>query len=130
MNSAQEAWYNAYYRPRGYSFAQVCESVKTVADMGGKASINYFTFPGVSDREAEIESLLKLIKESGLHLIQWRNLNLDPDLYLDTLGDIDGAGRAMGVKFLLAEVKRQFPTIRYGYFNPAWRDEAASKSQI
>jgi len=30
----------------------------------------------------------------------------------------------MGVKFLLDEVKRQFPRIRYGYFNPAWREEA------
>ena len=124
MNSAQEPWYNAYYRPRGYTFSQVRESLKAVAEMGGKASINYFTFPGVSDREKEIEALLKLIKESGLHLIQWRNLNLDPDLYLDSLGDVDSAGKAMGVKFLLAEVKRQFPHVRYGYFNPAWREEA------
>ena len=127
LNSAQEPWYNAYYRPRGYSFSQVRESVKIVAEMGGQASINYFTFPGVSDREAEIEALLKLIKESGLHLIQWRNLNLDPDLYLETLGDIDDSGKAMGVKFLLNEVKKQFPKIRYGYFNPAWREEALSQ---
>jgi hypothetical protein len=127
LNSAQEPWYNAYYRPRGYSFAQVRQSIKVVVDEGGHASINYFTFPGVSDREAEIQALLGLIKETGLHLIQWRNLNLDPDLYLDTLGDIDGAGKAMGVKFLLDEVKRQFPAIRYGYFNPAWREEALLK---
>jgi MoaA/NifB/PqqE/SkfB family radical SAM enzyme len=125
LNSAQEPWYNAYYRPRGYTFSQVRESIRIVSEMGGKASINYFTFPGVSDREKEIEALLKLIKESGLHLIQWRNLNLDPDLYLETLGDLDGAGKALGIKFLLDEVKRQFPKIRYGYFNPAWKEEVS-----
>jgi pyruvate-formate lyase-activating enzyme len=124
MNSAQEAWYNAYYRPRGYNYSQVKESLRVVADAGGHASINYFTFPGVSDREAEIGALLKLIKESGLHLIQWRNLNLDPDLYLDTLGDLDSAGKAKGVKFMLDEVKRHFPKLRYGYFNPAWQEES------
>lgn len=130
LNSAQEKWYNAYYRPRGYTFAQVKESIKIVADEGGKASINYFTFPGVSDREAEIEALLKLIQQSGLHLIQWRNLNLDPDLYLDTLGDVEDAGKAMGVKFLLTEIKKHFPKIRYGYFNPAWREEAHDSKNI
>ena len=127
MNSAQEPWYNAYYRPRGYTFSQVKESVKAVVDLGGHASINYFTFPGVSDREAEIEALSDLITWSGLHLIQWRNLNLDPDLYLETLGDLESAGEAKGVKFLLAEIKRRFPKIRYGYFNPAWREEEALK---
>jgi len=123
MNSAQEPWYNAYYRPRGYRFADVKESVKVVADAGGFASINYFAFPGVSDREKELEALLGFIRDTGLRLIQWRNLNLDPDLYLETLGDLEGAGKALGLKFVFEEVKRRFPKIRYGYFNPAWRSE-------
>ncbi len=123
MNSAQEGWYNAYYRPRGYTFADVRASVKAVAELGGRASINYFVFPGVSDREQELEALIELIKESGLSLIQWRNLNLDPDLYLETIGDPAAAGKALGLKFVFDEVKRQFPKMRYGYFNPAWRDE-------
>lgn len=123
MNSVQERWYSAYYRPRGYSFAEVKESVKIVAEMGGHASINYFIFPGVSDREAEAEALLKFIKDTGLHLIQWRNLNLDPDLYLETLGGLEWSGRAMGVKNLLAAVKKEYPGLRYGYFNPAWNEE-------
>jgi pyruvate-formate lyase-activating enzyme len=124
MNSAQEVWYNAYYRPRGYTFADVKDSVKAMVEGGGKASINYLVFPGVSDREAEIEALISLVKETDPHLIQWRNLNLDPDLYLQTLGDLSPAGRAMGVPFLLGEIRRQFPTLRYGYFNPPWATEA------
>ncbi len=119
LNAAQEPWYNAYYRPKDYRFADIIESLKIMAQ-GGKASINYFVFPGVSDREAEIEALLKLLKDTGLQLIQWRNLNLDPELYLKTLGKVEDAGPALGIKTLLDEVKEQFPEIRYGYFNPAW----------
>jgi molybdenum cofactor biosynthesis enzyme MoaA len=121
LNSAQERWYNAYYRPKGYTFADVKESVKVVVDQGGKASINYFVFPGVSDREAEAEALLAFIRDTHLHLIQWRNLNLDPDLYLETLGDLGWAGRPLGVPALLARVRRTFPKLRFGYYNPPWR---------
>jgi pyruvate-formate lyase-activating enzyme len=120
LNSAQEGWYTKYYRPRGYAFADIKQSLKEVVKAGGKASINYFVFPGVNDREREVEALLGLIEETGIHLIQWRNLNLDPDLYLETLGDVLEAGTAMGVAEMLEEVKLQFPKIRYGYFNPAW----------
>jgi pyruvate-formate lyase-activating enzyme len=123
MNSAQEAWYTPYYRPRGYQFADLKASLKAVVAGGGKASINYFVFPGVSDREREVEALLDFVQETGLHLIQWRNLNLDPDLYIQTLGgpeSLMNAGEAIGVVNLLNEVKQQFPAVRFGYFNPAW----------
>jgi pyruvate-formate lyase-activating enzyme len=123
MNSAQEAWYNAYYKPRGYQFSALKESLKAVVQAGGKASINYFVFPGVSDREREIEALLDLVGETGLHLIQWRNLNLDPELYLQTLGGPEAlmaAGDALGLTTLLNEIRSQYPAVRYGYFNPAW----------
>jgi pyruvate-formate lyase-activating enzyme len=128
LNSAQEAWYTAYYRPRGYAFADIKESLKAMVGAGRKASINYFVFPGVSDREREIEALLDLVSETGLHLIQWRNLNLDPGLYIETLGGPDAlidAGEALGVPALLNEVQRQFPDVRFGYFNPAWGFEDA-----
>ncbi len=127
LNSAQEKWYNAYYRPRGYNFAQVRESIRAVAQAKGHASINYFVFPGVSDREAEIQALLELIEETGLHLIQWRNLNLDPDLYLETIGDPSVAGRALGVKTLFQTIRDRFPQVRHGYFNPAWKSENAAQ---
>jgi pyruvate-formate lyase-activating enzyme len=128
LNSAQEAWYNAYYKPRGYSFKNLKESLQAVVQAGGHASINYFVFPGVSDREREIEALLDLVQETGLQLIQWRNLNLDPALYIETLGGPEAllnAGEALGVPALLAELKGQFPALRYGYFNPAWGFEEA-----
>jgi hypothetical protein len=123
LNSAQEPWYNAYYKPRGYGLAQLKESLKAAVGAGAKASINYFVFPGVSDREREVEALLDLISETGLHLVQWRNLNLDPDLYLKTLGGPEAllaAGDAIGVTSMLEEIRLQHPKLRFGYFNPAW----------
>ncbi|HXC65327.1 MAG TPA: radical SAM protein, partial [bacterium] len=137
MNSAQEPWYNAYYKPRGYGLAQLKESLKAAVGAGAKASINYFVFPGVSDREREVEALLDLISETGLHLVQWRNLNLDPDLYLKTLGGAEAllaAGDAIGVTAMLDEIRLQHPKVRFGYFNPAWGyedrlDELARSAQ-
>ena len=123
LNAAQEPWYNAYYKPRGYRFDDLKASLRAVVDAGGKASINYFVFPGASDREREVEALLDLITETGLHLVQWRNLNLDPDLYIKTLGGPEAllaAGDAIGVKAMLDEVRLQHPQVRFGYFNPAW----------
>ncbi|MGH7442195.1 MAG: radical SAM protein [bacterium] len=123
LNSAQEPWYRAYYQPRGYAFADIKESLKVMVQAGRKASINYFVFPGVSDREREIEALLDLVAETGLHLIQWRNLNLDPEVYVRTLGGPDvlnDAGAALGIGVLLDELRSHFPDLRYGYFNPAW----------
>jgi pyruvate-formate lyase-activating enzyme len=130
MNSAQSDWYTKYYRPRGYQFSDIKQSLKEVVAAGGKASINYFVFPGVSDREREVEALLDLIQETGLHLIQWRNLNLDPDLYMQTIGDVLDAGDAIGVSALLNEVKHQFPQVRFGYFNPAWGFEERLPSYV
>jgi pyruvate-formate lyase-activating enzyme len=123
MNSAQESWYTAYYRPRGYGFGDIKESLKAMVGAGRKASINYFVFPGVSDREREIEALLDLVSDTGLHLIQWRNLNLDPGIYVRTLGGPEAllaAGEALGIPALLNELRRQCPALRFGYFNPAW----------
>lgn len=128
MNSAQEAWYRAYYHPRGYGFQDLKESLKIMVGAGKKASINYFVFPGVSDREREIEALLDLIEETGLHMIQWRNLNLDPELYVETLGGpsvLIDAGEALGIPALLNEIRQQHPSLRFGYFNPAWGFEEA-----
>ncbi|HTA16494.1 MAG TPA: hypothetical protein VK786_01960, partial [bacterium] len=98
-------------------------SLKAMVGAGRKASINYFVFPGVSDREREIEALLDLVGETGLHMIQWRNLNLDPELYVETLGGPEAlidAGEALGIPALLNEIRLQFPALRFGYFNPAW----------
>ena len=76
--------------------------------------LNYLVFPGVSDRTDEIEALSRLIDETGIDMVQMRNLSLDPILYLASLGV---EGRGIGMLEMLRQHKRRFPQLQYGYFN-------------
>ena len=116
-NSARKHIYEAYYRPNNYSFEDIVESIKVVRGYGGWASINYFVFPGMTDSEDEYEALRKLIMETDLSMIQWRNFNIDPDWYLGKIGVTD-TGACMGVKHLMEAIHEEFPKVRFGYFNP------------
>ncbi len=116
-NSVQEKWYTPYYRPNNYVFEDIVESLKVVRSFGGWSSINYFVFPGMTDSVSEYEALRKLIKETGLNMIQWRNFNIDPDWYLGKLGITD-TEECLGMQQLLDLIREEFPDLKFGYFNP------------
>jgi len=116
-NSARREIYMPYYRPNNYDFDDIVESLKVVKDFGGWTSINYFVFPGMTDSVAEYEALRKLIKETGLKMIQWRNFNIDPDWYLGKIG-VSDTGECMGIRRLQHLIREEFPDLRFGYFNP------------
>ncbi len=116
-NSARKHIYEAYYRPNNYQFEDIVESLRIVKASGGWTSINYFVFPGMTDSEEEYEALRKLILETGLDMIQWRNFNIDPDWYLRKIGIIE-TGDAMGVQRLMEFLREEFPLLKFGYFNP------------
>ncbi|MFB6457314.1 radical SAM protein [Chitinophaga sp. Hz27] len=117
MNSAQEKYYTPYYRPNNYQFEDIIESLKVVREFGGWTSINYFVFPGITDSEDEYQALRKLIRETGLNMIQWRNFNIDPDWYMGRM-NITETGDCYGMKQLLEMIQEEFPDLKYGYFNP------------
>ena len=114
LNSVQEAFYNAYYRPLNYRFADVVESIRRAKRNGLFTMLNYLVFPGVSDREDEIAALLRLIEECGIDLIQMRNLSIDPQMYWQSL---QITGRGIGMKAMLDRLKKEVPRIQFGYFN-------------
>jgi pyruvate-formate lyase-activating enzyme len=116
-NSARKEIYTKYYRPNNYQFEDIIESLKVAKSMGAWTSINYFVFPGMTDCEEEYEALRKLIKETGLCMIQWRNFNIDPDWYLGQIG-VTETGEMMGVKQLQDLIHEEFPEVKFGYFNP------------
>ncbi len=116
-NSARKHIYENYYRPNNYEFEDIIESLKVVRSYGGWSSINYFVFPGMTDSVEEYEALRKLISETGLSMIQWRNFNIDPDWYLGKIGVTD-TGEVLGVKQLMELIREEFPNLKYGYFNP------------
>lgn len=116
-NSVQEKFYTPYYRPNNYKFEDIIESLKVVREFGGWTSINYFTFPGMTDSVDEYEALRKLIRDTDLQMIQWRNFNIDPDWYLGRLG-VTEVGDCLGIKQLQELIQEEFPHLKYGYFNP------------
>jgi MoaA/NifB/PqqE/SkfB family radical SAM enzyme len=116
-NSARPEIYMPYYRPNNYQFSDIIESLKVMNHFGGWSSINYFVFPGMTDALEEYEALRKLIRDTGLKMIQWRNFNIDPDWYLGKIGVTD-TGDFLGVKQLQELIREEFPDLKYGYFNP------------
>ena len=108
--------YTAYYRPLGYSFEDVKESLKCARDAGVYSSINLLCFPGMIDREREVEALLAFVRETGLRLIQLRNLNIDPEVLLPRMPALDSMGKALGVRTLIETIKREVPEVEIGNF--------------
>jgi pyruvate-formate lyase-activating enzyme len=117
-NSAREHIYTPYYRPNNYKFEDIIESLKIVRSYGGWTSINYFVFPGMTDSVEEYEALRKLIIDTDLCMIQWRNFNIDPDWYLGKIGVTD-TGDFIGMKQMLSLIQEEFPKLKFGYFNPS-----------
>jgi pyruvate-formate lyase-activating enzyme len=117
MNSARADFYHRYYRPRGYSFADVKASVSAMKADGGFASVNLLTLPGFTDEEEEVEALLRLIDETRLDFIQMRNLNIDPEWYLRGI-DYRSGGKRLGIPAMMERIRRSHPGVRFGYFNP------------
>ncbi len=115
LNSTQPDAYEAYYRPRHYGFNDVVESIRTAKAHGCYTAINLLVFPGVSDREEEVEGLIQLVGETGLDSIQMKNLNIDPRRYLENLPP--PRGRAIGMRELLRAIRREVPQVEIGYFN-------------
>jgi pyruvate-formate lyase-activating enzyme len=108
--------YTAYYRPIGYSFEDVKESLKRARDAGVYSSINLLCFPGMIDRECEVETLLSFAKETGLRLIQLRNLNIDPEVLLPRMPALESLGKALGMRTMIEIIKRELPGVEIGNF--------------
>ena len=108
--------YTAYYRPLGYSFEDVKESLKRARDAGVYSSINLLSFPGMIDREREVEALLEFVRETGLQLIQLRNLNIDPEVLLPRMPALDTMGKALGMRAMIEIIRREAPAVEIGNF--------------
>ncbi len=118
LNSAQKRLYEAYFRPSGYAFENVCESLRIVRHFGLWSSINYFIFPGLTDHPREGSALEGFIRDTGINMIQARNINIDPEWYMDMLGLHELPCEYMGIRNWIYHIREVFPWIKFGYFNP------------
>ena len=117
LNSARKDIYTRYFQPVNYSFEDVVISMEIAKIRNKFVSVNYFVFPGVTDEVDELEAINQLQERTRFDMIQWRNLNIDPDLYLEALGGKRGA--ALGIGRVMDRLKELHPALRYGYFNPS-----------
>ncbi|MBO8157960.1 radical SAM protein [Thermosyntropha sp.] len=111
--SCIEENYNRYHQPRGYTLADVKDSINYAADKGIKVSLNLLVFPGITDREEEIEALLDFVARNNVHMIQMRNLNIDPD-YIMRYFPSDEAG--IGMTEFINLLKYEMPGLKIGSY--------------
>jgi len=115
LNSARPDFYNAYYRPKNYDYEDVISSVSLSKTMGLYTMINYLVFPGVTDQEEEIEAMIDLIGRTKINFIHLKNLNIDPQLYMDRMPKSDSG--VVGMKKMMKIIGQEFPEVHFGYFN-------------
>lgn len=125
--SARDATYNAYYRPLGYTFADVKRSLLLARDAGVYSSINLLCFPGLIDAEDEVDALVAFLRETSVQLVQLRNLNIDPEVLLPRVPAPHG--RPMGVSNMIALLRREVPDVAIGNFSrPVRRERSVDRA--
>jgi pyruvate-formate lyase-activating enzyme len=122
LNSASPDLYAAYYRPRGYALPDVVRSIRAAKDAGAYVAVNLLTFPGVTDREGEVERLCRLVARAGVDQVQTRPLALDPDVYMDVARARGAGGAPIGVRGLVAALRGARPGLVVGNFSRAPRE--------
>ncbi len=122
--SARPDTYHAYYRPIGYSFKDVTASLKLARDAGVYSSINLLCLPGLTDTEAEVAALVDFLRETGVRLVQLRNLTIDPEVLWPRLpescrpGSLS-LGEPLGIRRMISTLRQELPEIEIGNFSRA-----------
>lgn len=112
--SAIPEHYNFYHRPQRYSLANVRESLQYATDNNLRVAINLLLYPGFSNQKEETAALKELIAVTGIHQIQLRNLNIDPEKMAPIL---DGNhGELPTVAEWINDLQREFPQLQIGSY--------------
>jgi len=127
LNSVREDRYDAYYQPSGYRLDDVIESIHRAKQAGVFVHINLLVFPGITDQPAEREGLTSLIHDTKIDVLQLKNLNIDPDFYLDRMPDSGEQG--FGLRKMVSDLSGGFPHLRLAYFNLP-KEEFRSSAQL
>ena len=118
MNSVRQEHYEAYFRPSGYHFSDVLTSISLALERKKFVSINYLNCPGFTDTPIEHEALMEFLSHFRINMIQWRNLNYDPLRYWQAMAGMKAQQPPLGMQHCLDRIKKRFPRLMYGYFNP------------
>jgi wyosine [tRNA(Phe)-imidazoG37] synthetase (radical SAM superfamily) len=119
LNSARKEYYLRYYKPKGYGFNDVLESIRIAKARGKFVSVNYLTMPGFTDSADEFKAFKEFISSYKIDMIQWRNLNFDPIRYFEILKAPPDRTKMLGVREIIEGLKKKFPDLVMGYYNPS-----------
>ena len=112
--SARDESYDAYYRA-SYPLDNVKESLRYALDHGVYVSLNLLHFPGFTDRAEELAAWQEFFRVLPVQMIQMRNLNIDPTLFLQTMPEADGA--PVGTRAFMEALHAEFPQLVIGSFS-------------
>lgn len=112
--SAREESYEAYYRA-SYRLSDVKASIRYALDKGVYVSLNMLCFPGFNDREEEMAAWQEFFQELPVQMVQVRNLNIDPDAFLEIMPE--AAGQCRGTRHFLEDLHGKFPRMVIGSFS-------------
>ncbi|ATB38411.1 radical SAM protein [Cystobacter fuscus] len=116
LNSAVKDLYEAYYKPVKYGWEDVEASIALARERGAYLALNLLLFPGVTDREGEVQALAKLVKKYKVDQVQTRSLCIDPIQYLEVARDKGAGGEPVGIRELLRRLKAARPGLVIGNF--------------
>ena len=112
--SALPESYDAYYRGK-YQLEDVKNSIRYALEKGLYISLNMLYFPGFNDREEELAGWKEFLRELPVQMIQVRNLNIDPDAFLDIMPK--QKGKMAGTRSFLEALHKEFPELVIGSFS-------------
>ncbi|BEU87479.1 radical SAM protein [Selenomonas sp. TAMA-11512] len=112
--SARDDSYDAYYRA-SYHMDDVKASIRYALEHGVYVSLNLLFFPGFNDREEEYKAWCDFFTDLPVQMIQIRNLNIDPDVFLETMPPQQG--QALGARTFLEKLHAAFPQLVIGSFS-------------
>ncbi len=105
--------YAAYYRSN-YSLLDVQNSIRYAKEHGVHISLNMLYFPGFNDNKVESAAWRKFLRETPVDMVQVRNLNIDPDYFLER---VTCDAPPLGTKMFLGGLKGEFPHLTIGSFS-------------
>jgi len=117
-NSVRKICYDAYFRPQGYRFTDVLESIDLALARNRFVSVNYLNCPGFTDTPQEADAFSAFMEAHPVHQVQWRNLNFDPVRYWNIMNAVARHGEPLGMLTMLRRIRERFPHLVFGYFNP------------
>lgn len=116
LNSAVKDLYEAYYKPVKYTWEDVEASIALARERGAYLALNLLLFPGVTDREGEVQALERLVRKYQVDQVQTRSLCIDPLQYLEVARGRGGGGEPVGIRELLKRLKAARPGLIIGNF--------------